>query len=177
MVSDPGLDLAHPSFHGRFERRRERHRPQPEDRMNSLLRPGDEQPGLGIANGSAEARDDVGGEEGRVGGHGDDEAAAGPIGPRPFDPGVDSGERPRLAFEAIFDHRQVKRRKPRHISIGVDDEVRDLRPQTIDDASEHWLAPERQQAFVATAHAARSAAGEKNADDIFRQVHARNLGL
>ena len=90
---------------------------------------------------------------------------------------MDPGEWSRLAFEAIFDHRQVKRRKPRHIAIGIDDEVRDLRPQTIDDVREHRLASERQQAFVAAAHAARSAAGEQNADDIFRQVHARNLGL
>jgi hypothetical protein len=89
---------------------------------------------------------------------------------------MDSGERSRLTFEAIFDHRQVKGRKPCHISIGIDDEVRDLRPETIDDVSQHWLAAERQEAFVATAHAARSAAGEKNADDIFRQVHA-HLGL
>ena len=48
---------------------------------------------------------------------------SGPIGPRPFDPGMDSGERPRLAFETIFHHRQVKRRKPGHISIGIDDEM------------------------------------------------------
>jgi hypothetical protein len=82
-----------------------------------------------------------------------------------------------LSFEAIIDHGQVKRRKPRHIAIGIDDEVRDLRPQTIDDVSEHRLASEWQQAFVATAHAARSAAGEQNADDFFMQVHARNLGL
>ncbi len=90
---------------------------------------------------------------------------------------MDSGERSRLTFDAIVDHRQVKRRKPRDISIGIDDEVGDLRPQTLDDVSEDWSAPERQQAFVAAAHAARSAAGEKNADDIFRQVHPRNLGL
>ena len=168
MVRDPGLDLAHPILHGRFERWRERHRPEPEDWMNSLLRPGDEQPRLGVANGSAEPRDDVGGEEGRVGGRGDNEPAPGPIGPGPFDPGMDSGERSRLTFEAIFDHRQAKRLKPRHVSIGIDDEVRNLRPETIDDVGQYWLAAERQQAFVATAHAARSAAGEKNADDIFR---------
>jgi hypothetical protein len=36
---------------------------------------------------------------------------------------MDSGERSRLTFEAIFDDRQVKRRKPRHISIGIDNEV------------------------------------------------------
>jgi hypothetical protein len=81
---------------------------------------------------------------------------------------MDSGERSRLTIEAIFDHGQAKRLEPRHISIGIDDEVRHLRPETIDDVGQYWLAGERQKAFVATAHAARSAAGEKDADDIFR---------
>ena len=152
------LDFAHAGFQRRLERRRERDGPQPEDRMHPLLGLGDEQSGLGDANGSTEPRDKIGGEEGRIGRRGNDEAALRPIGSRPFDPGVDAGERSGMTLETIFDHRQVKRCKPRHVAIGIDDEVRDLRTQSIYDVSQHRFCGERQQTFVAAAHAARSAA-------------------
>ena len=62
-------------------------------------------------------------------------------------------------------------REPSEVAIGIDDEVRDLGAQTIDCMSENRPAGKRQQAFVAAAHAARSAASKQYADNDLRQFH------
>ena len=178
MVRDPCLDLSHAACKRRFERRRERDRPQPEDRMHSFLRPRHQQPGLAILQWQRRNRATRSvGKKGVSVAAVIDEAAPGPIGTAPIRSRHGRRRAVRLAAEAILDDWQAKCRKPSHVAIGIDDEVRDLGPQTIDDVSEHRLAGERQQAFVAAAHAARSAASKQNADDDFRQFHARSLGL
>ena len=76
-----------------------------------------------------------------------------------------------MAAKAVCNDWQVKCREPSEIAIGIDDEIRDLGAQTIDDMSENRPTGERQQAFVAAAHAARSAAGKQYADNNLRQIH------
>jgi hypothetical protein len=71
---------------------------------------------------------------------------------------MDASKRSYLAAQAVHDDGQAEGCKPAHIAIGVEHETGDLRAQAGDDVSEHRLTAERQQAFIAATHTARSAA-------------------
>ena len=80
-----------------------------------------------------------------------------------FKSSMNAGERPGIVTEPILDDRQAEYGKAGRVAIGADDQIQDLRPQALDDVGEKRSSSERQQAFVAAAHAARSA-GQQNAD-------------
>jgi hypothetical protein len=158
MLTDPGLDLSHATGKRLFDRSRERHGPQPEDWMHSLLRSGHQELWLAPFQTRQKPRHEIGGKEGRVRRGGDHKPAPWPIGYRPFDASMDARKGSYLAAEAVNDDRQAEGGKPAHVTIGVEDEIGDLGPQAVDDVGEHWLTGERKQAFVAATHAARFAA-------------------
>ena len=91
---------------------------------------------------------------------------------RPFKSGKNAGKRPYIAPEPIFDNRQAEVREACRLAVGADDQLGDLRFQALDDMGEDRSAGERQQAFVAAAHAARFASGQEDADRMLARFHA-----
>ena len=88
--------------------RRKRHRPKPEHRMYAALRPHNNKLRVSHARRRTEPPHKIGGEERRVGGDSDDEAAFRPVRLRPCEPSMDAGKRAHLASEAVRQQRQSK---------------------------------------------------------------------
>ena len=124
VLAHPRLDFAHAARERLLDVRRKRHRPKPEDRMNSLFRSGDQELGLTLFKMRVKPRHEISRKERRVGRRGDHEAAVRPIGDRPFETGVDAGKRP--ANGRSRDPRRSAGRKPRtgRVAIGVENELR-----------------------------------------------------
>ena len=91
---------------------------------------------------------------------------------RPFKSGKNAGKRPYIAPEPIFDNRQAEVREACRLAVGADDQLGDLRSQAFDDMGEDRPGAERQQVFVADAHAARFASGKEDANRMLTRFHA-----
>jgi hypothetical protein len=90
------------------------------------------------------------------------------VGRGPVERRQNAGEWSWKIGDAVWYHRQPKRRKTRRITIGVEDQAVALRRQARDHAIEDGAAADLAHRLVAAAHPAREAAGEQYAGRLRR---------
>ena len=86
--------------------------------------------------------------------------------------GMHAGKRALASADQIRDYRQAEMCESSRVLIGVDNQIGDLPAKPLDRISEQRPVAQRNQAFVAAAHARRGAAGKQHADG-FRQARSR----
>ena len=143
----------------------ERHRPQPEDGMRPAPGGSAGEVGAGTGAGRRQPRDQILGQERRVGREARDQGASGRVRGRPVERGQDAGERPGMARHAVGHHGQAVGCEARRVPVRVEDQRFHLRCRTRDHPGEQRLAGEEAQALVAAPHAAGQATGQKDARD------------
>lgn len=116
--------------------------------------------------------DEVRRQERRVGGGCDDIRHLRTLRVNVIHPRQNPGERTREALYAVGDDREAEGGKARRVAIGVDDEARALRPQTLDGVRDDRTPADLEERLVAAAHPPCEAAGEENSDTLLHELFA-----
>ena len=133
---------------------------QAEHRVRLVEGLGHRKLGVGGVQRGGQALDQVGGQEGRVAGRGDDQRMSGARERR-----MQAGERAGEAADVVAEHRVAEGLPGLEVLVGVDDQLVDLWGEARERVRRHRPAGEFDQAFVDAAHAAALAAGEQHAGD------------
>ena len=171
--SSQSVTCASPASQELIEIVRARDREITENRMNLPVAAGDGEASSSVA--AVRRADEIGRKERRVGGRRNDPLPAGPLTARIDQSGEDAGERAREAADEVGHDRHVEDGEACRITVGVEGQRADLRPQAIDDAGEQRPPAEGEERLVATAQAGRPAARENDAEDRTRCHHHRTI--
>ena len=128
--------------------------------MRLVHRARDRDVGVLRVQGLGQSRDQVRRQEWRVAGHGRDERML-----RVHEPGVQSRERARETVDVIADHRKPERFVLGNVPVGVDQDLVDLRGETLDDVVDHRTPLEQDESLVDAAHAPALPPGQDEPGD------------
>ena len=140
-------------------------RPQPDHGMHLAGRSRQRDGSCARRYRSREPRYEIERQHRRIAGDGDDPARGRSIAGRPAHARQNARQRTDKARDGIGNDGKSEGGKALRIAVGVDGHAADLRRQPIDDMAQHGLAGQLEQPLVATAHAARLAAGQDDARD------------
>ena len=90
------------------------------------------------------------------------------MGRGPVETGEDAGERAGKVGNVVGDNGKAELREPRRIAVGVQNDAIALRRDGLQYALEDGAATDLDQRLVTATHAAREAAGEDEAECLFR---------
>src|SRR5688572_8129783 len=127
--------------------------PEPGNRVTLAMRRCDRARGMLGKQRRLEARDEVERQEGAVDRHAGHVAGLRRFTQRPGHAGVQAGERPCIALDAVGYDRQATTGKARRVAVSIDDDAADLRTQAFEDMQKHRLAADVEKCLFAPAHA------------------------
>src|SRR5688572_29114595 len=104
--------------------------------MHALFRSGNHKLRLTFREARQKPGHQISREERRVRRRGDNESALWSIGYRPFEGGMDAGKGPSMVAYAVPDDGQAECRKAGKVTIGIENELRNLWPEAPDDMRE-----------------------------------------